>query len=185
MNLTPLSRNVMEGMQVKLNPNVEEDDDEDVVIPSGPNAQQEAIIQCSTGARVQQYLNHLLVTVHGCVVCVGMGMCTAIKNGLLMSQPDPYHPTNYSPHFTPLSIEDGLSSESQLRLEEQARNGKLSSDDMVLITQQKIKSPTSFNELRHYTKNFHCLNKIMAGKGSILEEELGSVASHVRDHELD
>ena len=78
-----------------------------------------------------------------------------------------------------------MSSESQIRLEEQARNGKLSSDDMVLITQQKIKSPTSYNELRHYTKNFYCLKKIIAGEGSIIEEELGLVASHVRDNELD
>ena len=101
--LTPLSRNVLEGMQAKYNTNVEDDDEEDIIIPSGPNTEQRTIIQCSTGARVQQYLNHLLVTVYGCVVCVGMGMCTAIKNGLLMSQPTPYEPTNYSPHFTPPS----------------------------------------------------------------------------------
>ena len=185
LRLTPISCNVLEGMQAKYNSNIEDDDDDDIIIPSGPNVDQEAIIQCSTGARVQQYLNHLMITVHGCVVCVGMGMGTAIKNGLIMSQPTPYEPTNYSPHFTPPSIEDGLSSESQLRLEEQARNGKLSSEDMILITQQKIKSPTNYNELRHYTKNFHCLNKIMAGVGSILETGLRMVASHVMDYETD
>ena len=185
MKLTPLSRNVLEGMQAKYNTNVEDDDEEDIIIPSGPNTEQRTIIQCSTGARVQQYLNHLLVTVYGCVVCVGMGMCTAIKNGLLMSQPTPYEPTNYSPHFTPPATGEGLSSESQLRIEEQARNGKLTSEDMILITQQKIKSPTNYNELRHYIKNFHCLNKAIAGAESILEEQLGEVTTHVSNYETD
>ena len=101
MKLTPISRRVLEGMQEKYNPEVEDDYNEDIIIPSGPNAEQEDIILCSTGARVQKYLNHLMITLHGCVVCVGMGMCTAIKNGLIMSQPTPYEPTNYSPHFTP------------------------------------------------------------------------------------
>ena len=37
LKLTLLSRNVMEGMQVKDNPDIEGDDDEDVIFPSGPN----------------------------------------------------------------------------------------------------------------------------------------------------
>ena len=112
MKLTPLSINVMEGMQARYNTDIDNDEDGNVIIPTGPSAEQKAIIQCFTGARVQQYINHSLITVHGCVVCMGVGMCTAIKKGLIMSQPTPNDPTNYSPHFTPPAADDVLSEES-------------------------------------------------------------------------
>ena len=121
MKLIPLSRNVIDGMRAYYTTEADDDEDEDIIIPSGMTIEMSAVIQCSTGARAQQYLNHPLTSVFGCIISLGIGMCTAIKNGLLMSQPNPNEASNFSPHFTPpVDAEDGLSAELQLRLEEQA-----------------------------------------------------------------
>ena len=113
-------------------------------------------------------------------------MCTAIKNGLLMSQPTPNEASNFSPHFTPpVDAEDGLSAESQLRLEEQARNGKLSSVDMTMITRQRVRYPVGYGELRHYIKNRVFLNMTLAGRGVILVDSLEEVNNHVIKFEIE
>ena len=62
-----------------------EDDNKDeatyVVIPVVPNESMQAVIKCSTGAKAQQFLNHILTTVYNGIVCLNFGMCTVIKNG--------------------------------------------------------------------------------------------------------
>ena len=96
------------------------EDGEDIVIPSGPTKVMNKVIRCSTGARVQQLLNHLLTNRHNCIVNIQIGMCTCMNNGLLMSQPSPNEDTNVLLFFTPpIDIDEGLSTENQARLKEQ------------------------------------------------------------------
>ena len=152
---------------------LDEDKLEDLVVPDVPNGLMLTVIRCSTGARVQQLLNHTLSVTHNCIVSLNMGMCTALKNRLLLSQPSPNKVSNFSPHFTPPlldSLED--SSELQLRLEDQSKNGKLSADDLALVTNQKIQYPASYNALRHFMRNFTFLVVELAGSSSIVASEL-------------
>ena len=84
-----------------------------------------------------------------------MGMCTALKNGLLMSQLSPNKVSNFYPNFTPpFHMDKDAGQELQLKLEEQAKNDKLSADNLDLDTNQKINYPEAYNRLRHVTKNF-------------------------------
>ena len=80
-----LSQHVIRGLQAQFADDLDEDELEDVVVPDGPNILMLTVIRCSTGARVQQLLNHTLSVTHNCIVCLNMGMCTALKNGLLLS----------------------------------------------------------------------------------------------------
>ena len=58
-------------------------------------------------------------------------MCTAIKNGMIGSQPTEQEVNNYSPFFWPLHNEqDRLMAANLLRLEETARKGKITGADM-------------------------------------------------------
>ena len=56
MKLTPLSRNVIEGMRAYYTTEADDDEDEYIIIPSGMTIEMSAVIQCSTGARAEQYL---------------------------------------------------------------------------------------------------------------------------------
>ena len=114
-----LSQHVIRGLQARFADDLDEDKLEDVVVLDGLNRLMLTVIRCSTGARVQQLLNHTLSVTHNCIISLNMGMCTALKNGLLLSQPSPNKVSNFTPHFTPPlldSLED--SPELQLRLEE-------------------------------------------------------------------
>lgn len=181
-----LSQHVIRGLQACFAEDLDEDELEDVAVPDGPNELMSTVIRCSTGARVQQLLNHTLSTKHNCIVNLNMGMCTALKNGLLLSQPSPNEVSNFSPHFTPPLLdnsEDGP--ELQLRLEEQSKNGKLSADDLALVTNQKIQYPESYNALRHFVKNFTYLVVELAGPRAIIASEILEVLAHVEKFETD
>ena len=107
-------------------------------------------------------------------------MCLALKNSLLMSQPLPNKVSCFSPHFTPLyHTNEDACTELQLRLEEQAKNGKLLSDNLELVTTQKISYPESYNNIRQVSKNFHSLVQELAGETSIMLLELQNVKEHV------
>ena len=177
---------MIRGLQARFADDLDEDELEDVVVPDGPNGLMSTVIWCLTGARVQQILNHTLSVTHNCIVNLNMGMCTALKNGLLLSQPWPNEVSNFSPHFTPPllgSSED--SPELQLRLEEQSKNGKLLADDLDLVTNQKVQYPESYNALRHFVKNFTFLVVELAGSSSVVASELLEVLAHVEKFETD
>ena len=181
-----LSQHVIRGLQARFADDLDDDELEDVVVPDGPNRLMSTVIRCSTGARVQQLLNHTLSVTHNCIVSLNMGMCTALKNGLLLSQPSPNEVSNFSPHFTPPLLDNAEdSSELQLRLEEQSKNGKLSADDLALVTNQKIQYPESYNALRHFVRNFTFLVVELAGSNSIVASELLEVVAHVEKFETD
>ena len=71
------------------------------VIPVGPTEDMQEIIECATGARAIAHVQQELFACYKCIVAVPVGLGTALKNGMLMSSPTPYDPTNMSPHFTP------------------------------------------------------------------------------------
>ena len=103
---------------------MDEDTTENIVIPDRPSKTMNNVVRCSTGARVQQFLNHLLTVNHNCIVNLSMGMCIALKNGLLMSQPSPNEESNVFPYFTPpFHMDEDAGAELQLQLGEQAKNG--------------------------------------------------------------
>ena len=188
--LTPLSRGLIEAIQVQFakpsdfDTEEEFDDSDGYFIPTGPTKDFQAVIQSTTGARAMQHLQHMLVTGYRCIVALQLGMCTCLKNGLLMSQPTPYDASNFSPHFTPPSNkEETISAAEQQKLEEQARNGKLSDTDLSLITKQTIEYPTNYNDLRHFTKKFYCLLILLAGEQAILTMKFKGVYSHVINYE--
>ena len=100
-NLPILSRNVFLIMQARYftgNDPVSDDDDEIFFILYGPMEHIKAILNCSMGARVQQYL-HYVMKKNKCIVEVGLGMGTAIKNGMIGSQPLEQEVKNFSPFF--------------------------------------------------------------------------------------
>ena len=141
--------------------------DDDIIISNGPNKTVSAVIKCSTGARVQKYLSHLLSSKYYCIMNLNVGMCTAIKNGLLMSQPSPNEASNFSSYFTPpVDMDECLTAEMQIRLEKQSKNGKLSADDMALVTTQKVQFPKTWNNLRHFVKKIAYLCNVQSTKRS-------------------
>ena len=98
--LLDLSQNVILGMQARYASDMDEDT-EGIMIPEKPSGTMNNVVRCSTGARVQQLLNHTLKAKFECIVNWDIGMCSALKNGLLMSQPSPNEVSHFSPHFTP------------------------------------------------------------------------------------
>ena len=101
-----LSRNILESMQSRYFDDVDSEDEDTetlcgIIIPKGQTEHLQAVLKCTTGARVQQYLHYILKK-HKCIVEIGLGMCTAIKSGMIGSQPTEQEFNNYSPFFFPL-----------------------------------------------------------------------------------
>ena len=116
-----------------------------------------AVLQCNTGARVQQYLHHLMKK-DKCLVEISVGMCTAMKNGMIASQPSEQDINNYTLFCLPQQDEEGTVTAAKMnKLEEQAKNGKISDEDMDLMTNQKVKFAKTHSELKHYITNFNSL----------------------------
>ena len=95
-----LSQKVIIGMQARYADNMDKDTTEDIVVPDRPSKTTNNVVRCSTGSQAQRFLNNLLTVNHNYIENPNMGMCTALKNGLLMSQPSPNKMSNFSPHFT-------------------------------------------------------------------------------------
>jgi hypothetical protein len=154
-----LSRNIFTMLQSRYieDSDMIDDDDADFFVPGVPTEHVHAILSSTTGARVQQYL-HYVMKKHKCIVEVDLGMCTALKNGMIGSQPSEQEVNNFSPFFCPLHNDnDRLTAAKLLRLEESAKNGKISQDDMELVTSQTISFAKDYNELKHMMWNFHVL----------------------------
>jgi hypothetical protein len=96
-----------------------EDEDSEscgIIKPEGQTEHLQAVLKCTTGARVQQYLHYILKK-HKCIVEIGLGMCTAIKNGMIGSQPTEQEVNNYSPFFCTLhNDQDRLTAANLLRV---------------------------------------------------------------------
>ena len=188
--LTPLSCRVIESMQIRharvldFSSDKDLEDSDGFIIPTGPTEDMKAIINSKTGACAQQHLQHILTSVHKCIVCLQPGMCTLIKNGLLLSQPTPYDANNFSPYFLPPSSkEDSMSAADHQRLEEQAENGKLNEADLELVTKQTVAYPTNYNDLRHFAKNTLCTLIVLAGELAILTKSSKEVYDHIIEYE--
>ena len=142
------------------------DGDNDVLfVPDRPTEHVKEILNCS---RVQQYL-HYIMQKHKCTVEVGLGMCTEIKNGMIGSQLSEHEVNNFSPLFCTVHNEsDRMTDAKILRLEETARNGKISQEDMEMITNQTVTYTKDYNELKHMMWNFYVLVMNMFGEKEIV-----------------
>ena len=101
---------------------------------------------------------------HKCIVEVGLGICTAIKNGMIGSQPSEQEVNNFSPFFCPVHNDsDRMTAAKLLRLEETARNSKISQEDMEMLANQTVMYAKDYNELNHMIWNFYVLVMHMFG----------------------
>ena len=184
--LPELSQKVILGMQARYADDMDKDRTDDIVIPDRPSEIMNDVVRCSTGARAQQFLNHLLMVNHNCIMNLSMGMCTALKNVLLMSQPSPNKVYCFSLYFTPpFHMDEDAGAELHLQLEEQGKNSRLLADNLDLVMNQKIHYPESYSGLRHVTKNFSCPTHDLAGERSIIAQEMRNVVEHVAKFETD
>ena len=72
--LPELSQKVILGMQAWYAEDIDEDTTEDIVIPDRPSETMNSVVSCSTEARDQQFLNHLAIAKHNCIVNLSMVM---------------------------------------------------------------------------------------------------------------
>lgn len=115
-----------------------------------------------------------------------MGQYIAMKNGLYMGQPSPNEVSNFSPFFTlPINNNENQSSELQLHSEEQAKNRKLSAEDLTIVINQKIHYPESYNTLRHFIRNIIYMILAITGLGSLLITSMQACLKHVYCHEIE
>ena len=72
-----------------------------------------------------------------------------------------------------------VSASKMKRLEEQANNGKISDEDMDLMTNHKVKFTKTHSELKHYLTNFYSLTSILFCPQALLSMEIGKVKQQV------
>ena len=110
---------------------------------------------------------------------VGLAMSTQMKNGIITSHPSVNDINRMSPLFLPdQAVEERLSSDLDLRLEEQLVLGKISDSDMKTITRCKINFPKNFGEYVRVVRNFHRLVIIVAGENSIFANKITLLKDH-------
>ena len=149
-----------------------------------PTETMRCLLEQNSSIRVQAQLQHEFATRdHMCAL--SPAMCTAIKQGMLASQPTHTDINGLSPFFTPnKSKENSLDQASLLYMSEQMSVGKINADDLKQITKLKITFPKDFNTYLHYLKNFLLLITLLAGEESILSLAIKEMVDHAKGNEV-
>jgi len=159
------------------------DDSDENVDEMQPTEDMMTILEQTVGIKAQSHLQHEFNR-HKHMCDIGLAMCTQMKNGIITSHPSVNDINGVSPLFLPdQAAEDRLGSDLALRLEEQPVLGKISDDDLKIITKCKIYFPKNFGEYLHVVKNFHRLMIIIAGEKSLFAEKIAVLTDHAIEHE--
>ena len=98
-------------------------------------------------------LHHIMKT-RGCIVCLQDGMCAGIKNDTLQST-DIFYINGLTPfHCGPEACGKKLTTEQRVVLEETAALGKMTKDDIALLTKSEYYIAKDFWAYEHQVKNF-------------------------------
>jgi len=158
-------------------------DTDETVHSMKPTKDMMKILEQTVGIKAQAHIQHEL-NKHGHICDVGLAMCTQIKNGCVLSQPSVNDINGVSPFFVPdQALEERLSHDLALRLEEQLVLGKINDSDLKIITKCKVHFPKNFGEYVHVVRNFHRVIIIIAGEKSLFASKLKILQSHAIDHE--
>jgi len=159
------------------------DDSDENVKDLKPTEDMMTILEQTVGIKAQSHLQYEF-NKHKHMCDIGLAMCTQMKNGIITSHPSVNDINGISPLFLPdQAVEDRLGSDLALRLEEQLVLGKISDDDLKIITKCKIYFPKNFGEYLHVIRNFHRLIIIVAGSKSIFADKLEILIDHAIEHE--
>ena len=109
------------------------------------------------------------------MVTFPLGLCTALKNGCLTSSPRPSSLNNLCIFLCPPEREgQSLSVEMSLRIQEQASYGKLTNDDLALLTGMEEFIPYDYASFIHMLRNMKFLCEFIGG-----EQYMAAVAWNV------
>jgi len=148
-----------------------------------PTEDMMTILEQTVGIKAQSHLQYEF-NKHKHMCDIGLAMCTQMKNGIITSHPSVNDINGISPLFLPdQAAEDRLGSDLALRLEEQLVLGKISDEDLKMITKCKIYFPKNFGEYLHVIRNFHRLIIIIAGESSLFASKIAVLAEHAVEHE--
>ena len=165
----------------------DDEEDEDQVIPKMPTEELMLYINCTTFGRIKQEIQ---IAMDRHKIDIDRGLCTNIKNGLLLSQPSIRHVNHLSVAFVGPPTDEHMETtleeqKGDSRTEELARNGKLTSTEVDKAVKQVIKWPSNYHELKHFAKNWATLNRLMFGTRSIVAKKTLHIFRHVTDREDD
>ena len=149
--------------------------EEDGAIPQAATDEMLAILGCSNGPQVDQYLRQSMQS-HN--MTLEPGFCTALNKGIFVSPDDSSMPKNFTPFLTP-PIKDDEDIEESTNLLKLAVQEKYDQQDLVLLTKMDIAIPMQTQELKHQVKNIAGLAGRCFGDSSILYASIKTVADHI------
>ena len=165
--------------------NPEGEENEQITIPTKPKKFLLETLACKTGAAAREHFHHHL---NKNMIDIDIGMCTSLKNGLFISQPTVSDINTFSINFVP-PPSDNHSTEynrnKDARIMETSKNRELTYADVEKQTKHKNKYAKNYDKLRHFTKNWTELNKLLWTSRSIISENIRQVSTHLDNHELD
>lgn len=141
-----------------------------------------SILSMTSGTVARDTLHHIMKT-KGCLVCLQDGMCAGIKNGTLQST-DIFDINGLTPfHCGPEPCGKQLTLEQRAVLEETAALGKMTKDDIALLTKSENFLARDFWAYEHQVRNFTMLCEIIGGEDCLTARAWRTVLKHARRHE--
>ena len=115
-----------------------------------------SLLSMTSGTVARDTLHHIMKT-KGCIVCLQGGMCAGIKNGTLQST-DIFDINGLSPfHCDPEPCGKQLTLEQRVVLEETVALGKMTKDDIALLTKSENYLAKHFWAYEHEVKNCNAM----------------------------
>ena len=171
--MAPMMRNSI--IMFTMVPNMEQEDLDEI----NPTETFLSILAMKSGSVVRDTLHHMMKT-KGCLVCLQDGMCAAIKNGSIQST-DIYDINGLTPfHCGPEPCGKQLSIEERAVLEETAALGKITKEDISLLTKSENYLPKDFWAYEHQVKNFAMLCELLGGPDCLTARTWKGVARHAQ-----
>ena len=141
------------------------------------------VLSQSIGTKVHAQLQYEF-SKRGYLCDIGLGLCTALKNGAIASQPGITNINGLSPFFVPDCAEnEQVTAELLMRIAEQQKIGKVDANDIKKITSSKIHIPQDFGSFLHFIKNFHLLISLLTGNNSIFSKSILDIVEHAEQNE--
>ena len=171
--MAPMMRNSI--LMFTMVPNMEQEDLDEIK----PTETYLSILAMTSGSVVRDTLHHMMKT-RGCLVCLQDGMCAAIKNGTIQST-DIYDINGLTPlHCGPEPCGKQLTIEQRAVLEETAALGKMTKEDISLLTKRENYLPKDFWAYEHQARNFAMLCDLIGGPDCLTARAWKKVAQHAQ-----
>ena len=138
-----------------------------------------SILAMTSGTVARDTLHHIMKS-RGGIVCLQDGMCAGLKNGTLQST-DVFDINGLTPfHCGPEPCGKQLTLEQRAVLEETAALGKMTKDDITLLTKSETYLSKDFWAYEHQIKNFAMLCEIIGGRDCLTARAWRIVTSHAQ-----